>query len=306
MLSAFADRSLAADEARAVERHVSSCPSCSRVVAMVISSDPGPVVSSAPRWGWSGWRWAVPIATAATVAGLWVATTRQDAPEQPVESIAATPSASPQAASHAKEAEDARAAAPRQDEPPRNASPRKPEKPVARDERARETRQDQLSQPSASAQGSARVDVQASRRAEAAIPPAAPAAAPPPPAPLAETVTVAQDVLVSSPIPSIAWRVRGAAVERSTDGGATWAIDYTADRSVLAGAAVNGDVVWMVGQRGLVLRRSGSGWSVARSPTIADLNAVEAVGALEATIRAANGAGFHTVDGGATWTTSVP
>ena len=64
----------------------------------------------------------------------------------------------------------------------------------------------------------------------------------------------------------------------------------------------NGDIVWMVGRQGLVLRRSASGWTVATAPTSADLSAVEAASATEATVRLASGAGFHTADGGATWT----
>ena len=125
--------------------------------------------------------------------------------------------------------------------------------------------------------------------------------APPPPAALAETVTVIPSVEISSPIDATRWRALGNVIQRSTDGGATWSTDYTAAREVLAGAAVNGDVAWLVGRQGLVLRRSSSGWTVATAPTRADLSAVEATSATEATVRVAGGDGFHTVNGGATW-----
>ena len=268
ILSAFAERTLSDREARDVERHVASCRSCAQVLAMVIASEPELAAATPPR-GFSPWRWAVPLATAATVAGVWVALTRDQMPPERPPLVTSTPSAP-------------------------SASPN-----------------EQTNEPPA-APSSSPVTVQNSaplieRQAEPqAAPPAASqqrdAAAPRPPASLAETVRVMPTFEVSSPIDRTRWRALGNAIQRSTDGGTTWSTDYTASRDVLSGAAVNGDVAWMVGREGLVLRRSASGWTVATAPTSADLSAVEAVSATEATVRLASGAGFYTVDGGATWT----
>jgi len=52
--------------------------------------------------------------------------------------------------------------------------------------------------------------------------------------------------------PHVLWRTRDRVVEHSTDGGATWAPEYTADRSIRAGAFVDNNVAWLVGENGLI------------------------------------------------------
>ena len=281
ILSAFAEHTLNAQEARDVEDHVASCRSCARVLAMVIASEPElTAAADTSGRGWSPWRWVVPLATAATVAGLWVALTRDRIPPEPATSITSSASAPPVAAAP-------------------SAAPTGPA-----NERRAEMRPAPPPSLPATVQNSAPL---IERQAEPQAAPTAAAqeravAAPPPPASLAETVRVIPSIEVSSPIDQTRWRVLGNVIQRSTDAGATWSTDYTAARDVLAGAAVNGDVAWMVGREGLVLRRSASGWTVTTAPTSTDLSAVEAASATEATVRPASGAGFYTLDGGATWT----
>lgn len=306
MLSAFAERTLSNEETREVENHLASCASCTRIVAMVIASEPEPAAAlDAPRrWAW--WRWAVPVATAATVAGLWVATRQPQVAEPPQSAMVAQPAPAPAPPTELK-AEEPAVDAPRELQR-QAAAPRELER------RARAPRD-----AAANAEAPPAEVPPAAAAVTAPLPPAPTAlsrsvGAPPPPAPpeqaaaapqaFAQSATALRTLpafTVSSPASSIAWRVRGPEIERSTDGGSTWSHEFTADRLVLAGSAVNGDVVWMVGAQGLVLRRTTAGWSAAPPPTGAALSRVEAASPTEAMVSTADGTGFHTVDGGATW-----
>ena len=306
ILSAFAERTLSVQEARDVERHVASCRSCARVVAMVIASEPA-LVAATPHRGLAARRWVVPLATAATVAGVWVALTRDQIPPEPAPSVTSAPSA-PSAAPFEPEALDPasreNASTPATDTAAAARRAAEAALPAPGNARGSETLQAPPPSVPVTVQGEAPL---VERDADPQVAPTVAlrgrvVAVPSPPAALAETISVIPSIEVSSPIAPTRWRARGNVIERSTDGGTTWSTDYTAARDVLAGAAVNGDIVWMVGRQGLVLRRSPSGWTVATAPTSADLSAVEAASLTEATVRLASGAGFHTVDGGATWT----
>lgn len=108
----------------------------------------------------------------------------------------------------------------------------------------------------------------------------------------------------ASAIPAITWRVWASGiVERSADGGATWTrepgVDAPAARAIHAPSR---DVCWIVGDRGLILRfETGRGWTRLSPPAQVGFTAVEAADALRATITAADGRRFTTIDGGATW-----
>ena len=97
------------------------------------------------------------------------------------------------------------------------------------------------------------------------------------------------------------WRVRDLVIEHSTDGGATWAAEHTADRPVRAGAFVNTDVAWLVGENGLVLRRTKNGWFGATPPAGGAITAVRASSSSKATVTLEDGRSFTTENGGATW-----
>jgi hypothetical protein len=101
----------------------------------------------------------------------------------------------------------------------------------------------------------------------------------------------------------IVWRVRDRAIEHSTDGGVTWATEHTVNRAVRAGAFVNADVAWLVGENGLVLRRTKNGWFDATPPAEGTVTAVRASSPSKAAVTLEDGRVFTTENGGVTWST---
>ena len=97
------------------------------------------------------------------------------------------------------------------------------------------------------------------------------------------------------------WRVRGLSVERSTDGGTTYAATYNAERPLTAGAVASDDTVWLVGEAGLVVHSTAQGWAVTAAPVAADLIDISEVTTRGATVRARDGREFVTEDGGTSW-----
>jgi photosystem II stability/assembly factor-like uncharacterized protein len=97
------------------------------------------------------------------------------------------------------------------------------------------------------------------------------------------------------------WRTRGSAVESSNDGGATWVTEHTADRPIRASAFVNADVAWVVGDGGLILRRTQNGWFGASPPADGNIAAVKASSPSRATVTLEDGRAFTTANGGVTW-----
>ena len=159
----------------------------------------------------------------------------------------------------------------------------------------------------------------------AAAPPPAPAApAPPPPtsasafreeaarrlesaaggAALPAMKGIAQaPVVIASPDRESQWRITGAAVEHTTDGGVTWHAQPLGIVTPLqAGAAPAARICWLAGTGGVVLRTTdGTTWIRIAFPEPASLIAIQASDALRATVTSAAGIRFSTSDGGATW-----
>jgi len=106
-----------------------------------------------------------------------------------------------------------------------------------------------------------------------------------------------------SPNPSIRWRIAGSVVERSTDGGSSWAAVPTGVAAELtAGAAPSTLVCWLVGRGGMVLLTTdGRTWRRVAFPEMTDLSAVRATDARTASVSTADGRIFSTSDGGVTW-----
>jgi len=102
--------------------------------------------------------------------------------------------------------------------------------------------------------------------------------------------------------PRVMWRTRDVIVESSSDGGATWVTEHTADRPIRASAFVNADVVWVVGDNGLVLRRTKNGWFGASPPADGNIIAVKASSPSKAAVTLEDGRVFTTANGGVTWT----
>ncbi|HLG59806.1 MAG TPA: hypothetical protein VI485_30985 [Vicinamibacterales bacterium] len=99
----------------------------------------------------------------------------------------------------------------------------------------------------------------------------------------------------------IVWRTRDLVVEHSTDAGATWVAEHTSDRPIRAGSFVDANVAWLVGENGLVLRRTKNGWFGTTPPAEGHINAVRASSPSKATLTFDDGRVFNTEDGGVTW-----
>jgi hypothetical protein len=103
------------------------------------------------------------------------------------------------------------------------------------------------------------------------------------------------------PAPRVLWRTRDVTVESSSDGGMTWVTDHTADRTIRASAFVDAHVAWIVGDSGLILRRTKNGWFGASPPADGNIIAVKASSPSRATVTLEDGRVFTTANGGVTW-----
>jgi Putative zinc-finger len=260
-LAAWADGGLSKSDAAAVETHLADCERCTAMLATFVRSTPEtPAVESL----WKRWhlRWLVPVATAATVAALWVLVPR---PGSQVTTLGPAPSTESQALSSADRSANAmEPAAPadaKEQEAPAAATQSKPADAFAKREEvqqapqqladARRDTDEKVQQPQslnetvavappvpreADRTESRIIDRQTTREA-----PAAPAASPAPAAaapPAGFSVSAESSARravtapgrgqtsifeVASPDPMTRWRVVGAGqVERSTNGGARW------------------------------------------------------------------------------------
>ena len=316
VLAAFVDGALTAKERRAVEAHAADCQRCADTLALsAAAEDPGLSATISHVVAVDRWRrayWTVPLATAATLAALWVATSREAvAPTQP-RLVAGTPGAASPAQSQPIGAE-APALVP---DSGGNAAP------PAREERRVDATAPQLSDERRAAAG-APADRQQPRALakesgafapQATQPPAAPSPAeqraaadtlaPAPPAArataLAETIGVAS-IRFASPDMRTVWRTTGTTVERSADGGMTWIQEFSSPGVLTSGAAVSSDTAWLGGVLGLVLRRSASGWTLVTAPAAETVTAIRATGADAATVTLASGRTLQTTDAGQTW-----
>jgi hypothetical protein len=111
-------------------------------------------------------------------------------------------------------------------------------------------------------------------------------------------------VLVPSRGGKTLWRIGPAgAIERSLDLGLTWQGQFADEKeSLLAGWAPSGQVCWVVGRGGTVLRTTdGQHWERMTSPAAVDLTAVTAKNAQKATVTTADQRKFTTADGGQSW-----
>jgi hypothetical protein len=111
--------------------------------------------------------------------------------------------------------------------------------------------------------------------------------------------------LVRTPDPQVLWRFpSGRFVERSSDAGATWRVQWTnADAHLIAGAAPTADTCWLVGRDAIILLTTdGRKWKTIRPPADADFVDVAAADASSATVTTTDDRKFTTSDGGKHWT----
>ena len=245
-LAAWAEGRLAAAEAATVEAHLASCALCQETLAVFARTEPvtrlDPSVVSG--FGWFRWRWAVPVAAAATAAAIWVAV--PDNPNRDEFERTVAP------AIEERSVAPGRAASADAEAPP--AEPQA--KPLSsRRDAAIDRLEDRAAKQESRAAANA---VEEDRKAEAspAAPPAAARAPEAPPASdqgrfRAETLSGVQRQAaavaeVVSPDPLVRWRiVPPGRLERSTDGGKTWVpvtlpqpIDVIAVRAPTATSAI--------------------------------------------------------------------
>jgi hypothetical protein len=165
--------------------------------------------------------------------------------------------------------------------------------------------------PQAAAKSPSQTEAAASvaGRADEAKPGNQPQALPTPAVP----ETVAQGALLKSAIeaplvvasgPGVSIRRSGTALERSTDNGATWAVDLAdAPAGLHVGSCPTPAVCWLGGSHGIVLLRQAPGnWT---RHVVADgraaVTAIQAADALKANVVLSDGRRFHTDDAGVTW-----
>ena len=329
-LAAWSEGSLRATEASAVEHHVADCARCRALMASFVrTTPPEPVAESL----WRRWHlaWAVPLATAATAAAIWVALPDNGAapltPSQETNTLARDErSASP---SSAPAAESVPAAAP----PPASVSAIRPQEEKAKLAESTSNEARQRTDRSASreftdlqARAAAPPVPQAEVSAPApAAPSAASAAAPTPAAAAAERAEAdsKKEVAANSGPAQLAsarrafapnqivaadgttrWRiVSGQQVERSTNAGANWApVTITSTDALNAAAAPSATVCWIVGARGAVyVTTDGTRFVRLPFPEVVDLTSVSATDGLTATVSSADGRSWRTTDQGKTW-----
>jgi photosystem II stability/assembly factor-like uncharacterized protein len=104
------------------------------------------------------------------------------------------------------------------------------------------------------------------------------------------------------------WRVApapAAGVQRSDDGGKTWATAFGGTGARIAAVSTPmPNVCWAVGAAGTIVRTAnGVTWERIDPPDRVDLISVEARDSLSATVQAADARRFETRDGGLTWMT---
>lgn len=296
VLAAWSEGTLPSSEARQVEVHLADCASCQELLAVFARTEPPPVVSSGLSSVLSGfssvvsgfsrtnWRWAVPLAAAATVAAIWVAIPEEERTAQ-LNPTAAPALSEPAPPAVAALSTDAAAPTARQ-------LPSRPDAPAIslEDRAAPEARAEKADQLSARTLEAKERDQDVKEEAAPPAPPAAAqgataqAAAPPAPATpqpaqeqnraraereVASLLRPAPPAEVVSPDPQVRWRiVPTGRLERSTNAGKTW--------------------------------------EAVAFPQPVNVTAVRAPSATTAIVTAADGRRFRTDDQGKTWSPGTP
>jgi Putative zinc-finger len=317
-LGAWADGGLDGAQMAAVELHVSSCARCQAIAGATARSAPLPAGTEAAGtfflWRW----WLAPLVASAAAVTLWVVVPGQRnvaVPPPSVPAPAAATDAFKQSQPKDQAANDASAAKPAEpgDAPAARAQRATPP------QQARADRREQGFSDKKEESQSAKKDAGAPKLAQekpvtAEAAPAAPAAPPPSP-PASASAPALRDLQKSARVqaapveivstdPSRRWRIVDGAIERSEDGGASWAVAIRppAGDSITGGTAPARSICWLIGSSGLVMVTS-DGITFARVPLPerVDLTAVTATDARTAIVTTADGRRFRTDDAGRTW-----
>ena len=302
VLAAWSEGTLPSSDAQQVESHLADCATCQQMLAVFVRSEPphapsaglGGVLSGFSR---TRWRWAVPLAAAATVAAIWVAIPEEERTAQlnptpapalsepappPAEAVSVDAAVPAQAKTRAARGDAAAGSLADQAAPEaraKNANQEKADQFAS--SRTLETKErDQDLKAEAAPPAPAVSGAQAAARAPGlperldGVPPAAPQPAQAQDRSRAESeltglLRQAAPADVVSPDPQVRWRiVPTGRLERSTNAGRTW-------------AAVT-------------------------FPQPVNVTAVRAPSATTAIVTAADGRQFRTDDQGKTWSPATP
>ena len=331
-LAAWSSGSLRTAEAAAVEEHLSNCERCHAMLATFVRIEPQPAAAESI---WRRWhlQWLVPLATAATVAAIWVAI-----PTEQREAVLSDQREAETASTHLQSSA-ANVPAAKPDafvQAPLESLRVDESKPTARLDDARKMeleRRRRLVGQEPTPQKRNEADVEADRKAAATVgaaadalakappPPAAPQAAPPVLEERAanRSAELARDTasfrvatpqqesisaLILSPDPTYRWRIRGGRqVDRSVTAGTDWQpIAIPASERLTAGHSSSTMVAWLVGQAGAVyVTADGSRFEKVPFIEPIDLVGVIAIDDRQATVTTADGRVFQTMDRGLTW-----
>ena len=302
-LAAWADNALNARELAAAEAHAADCARCQAMLAAMAKTAPAAPAAAAAPWWMPSLRWLVPLTAAAAAVLVWTIVPLRDGPanvrqvSQSAESIAQPPSQPPSLAP----ATDAVASTPAVSERTRREQQTPAELKDVETDKKNAASADLSRRRAEGAKADARLEkMQAAAEVGAASATAAPASAP-----AAKTFSFgAPETVIVSSNPASRWRILpGGAVQRSSDGGATWQTQSTGVTETLSrGSSPSPSVCWLVGPKGIVLRSTdGRSWTRVPFPEVVELSAIHATDDQTATVTTADGRQFVTDDGGRTW-----
>jgi hypothetical protein len=143
-LAAWVDGGLPKADATAVEMHLADCERCTAMVATFARTIPdAPVAASL----WTRWhlRWLVPLATAATVAAVWVLVPRPESPQ--MTTLGRGPTTESQAAAAADAAQPATTSESKEQEARTAPAPSKPADAFAKREESPQAARQQVARP---------------------------------------------------------------------------------------------------------------------------------------------------------------
>jgi len=308
-LAAWFDGALRRRERAMVESHASACARCQAMLA-AIAKTAAPSVART-WWQTMTFRWLMPIvASSAAAVVLWMKTPEpRPAPalssNQP-SAVVDAPTPAPSAVAELPRRKQTAAGLKRPVDSKDTRETLKEARPESITANAEESVAAPQEQPGAA--------TAVERDARAAAPPAAApqlrSDASSRPAPSAAKSLfgffkeISAPLEILSPDPNFRWRiVTGGGIEHSTDGGSTWQLQPTdAAGTLTTGVAPAPAICWLVGRAGTVLLSTdGRTWQRVAFPETIDLVAIRASDGANATVMAANGRTFATIDGGKTW-----
>jgi hypothetical protein len=327
-LAAWSSGVLAPADAARVETHLADCDRCQSMLAAfarvepVAVAPPGLVdrsfsVRRLARRSFSGGGWLVPLATAATVAAIWVAIPQRNEPAETfiAESRETLPPQPPAARSEPAPEQPAPTFRDQTASSPTAQSAQPKREADAAQKRTEKGKEEAAAQQYATRGAGAAADTLADDRfgaaaARRAPPPSAAAPAAPP---AAESLAVAPETRqllarsagadFASPDGTTRWRIAGGQVQRSTTQGRVWeVVTLPSPATVTAGHSPAPSVTWVVGSAGAIfVTTDGVRFERVPFPHAVDLAAILAVDDRQATVTTVDGRVFGTSDRGVSW-----